>query len=83
MKTPQIPAMPGMTPLGILPSDKPRGPDFRLLNPLHVDQATLAQRKANAPLLAPKPQKPLDIGLFSDEANQLDLIEMLVDPVED
>jgi len=28
-------------------------------------------------------QKPCDIGLFSDEANQLDLIEMLMDPVDD
>jgi len=30
-----------------------------------------------------KAQLPCDIGLFSDEANQLDLIEMLQDPVDD
>ncbi len=26
-------------------------------------------------------QLPADIGLFSDEANQLDLVEMLQDPL--
>jgi hypothetical protein len=70
MKTPQIPPLPGMTPLG-------------LTNALSRDQAALAQRKANAPLMAPKPQIPCDHGLFSDEANQLDLIEMLQDPIEE
>ncbi len=63
MKTPQITALPGMTPLGVL-------------NPLSADQATLAQRKALAPLLAAKPQQPCDIGLFSDEAAQIDLLDM-------
>jgi len=66
MKTPQIAAIPGMTPLG-------------LTNPIAQDQAVLAQRKANAPLLAPKPQLPCDVGLFSDESAQLDLVEMFMD----
>lgn len=45
--------------------------------------ARLAMRQAAAPLKPKEPQKPMDIGLFSDEANQIDLIEMLIDPVED
>lgn len=30
----------------------------------------MAQRAADTPLKPSKPQKPLDIGLFSDDANQ-------------
>ena len=63
MKTPQVPAMPGMTPLG-------------LLNPLSQDQAALARRKAAAPLLASKPQQAADFGLFGDSAAQTDLVDM-------
>jgi hypothetical protein len=70
MKTPQVAAMPGMAPLGFM-------------RPAARDQAALAQRKANAPLLAPKPQAACDVGLFGDEAAQIDLIEMLIDPVAD
>jgi len=44
-----------------------------------VTQADLAQRRANAPLRPAKPQKACDVGLFSDEANQLDLVEMFQD----
>jgi len=54
MKTPQIPALPGMTPLGIKP---------------------YAQILAERRLLPGKDQKPCDIGLFSDDAAQLDLID--------
>jgi len=36
-----------------------------------------ARRKAAAPLKPTRPQAPCDIGLFSDEALQLDLVEML------
>lgn len=54
-----------------------------LTNPLARDQAALAQRKANAPLKPRKEQKPCDVGLFSDEANQIDLIEMLMEPVDE
>jgi hypothetical protein len=63
MKTPQVPALPGMSPLGFL-------------NPLSQDQAALAQRKANAPLLASKPQQAADFGLFGDSAGQVDLVDM-------
>jgi hypothetical protein len=63
MKTPQVPALPGMSPLGFL-------------NPLQQDQAALARRKANAPLLASKPQQPADFGLFGDSAGQTDLVDM-------
>jgi hypothetical protein len=34
------------------------------------------QRKADARLLAPKPQKACDVGLFSDDERQLDLVDM-------
>lgn len=42
--------------------------------------ADLAKRKAAAPITPRKPQLPCDVGLFSDEASQIDLIEMLQDP---
>ena len=51
-------------------------PEFQRMAPLNKSQA---QHEANKPLLASKPQEPCDIGLFSDEANQLDLIEMFMD----
>jgi hypothetical protein len=35
------------------------------------------QRKANAPLCATTAQRPCDVGLFSDDASQLDLIDMV------
>jgi hypothetical protein len=38
-----------------------------------------AQRRAIARLQPKVPQKPCDIGLFSDEADQLDLVEMFQD----
>jgi hypothetical protein len=56
MKTPQVPALPGMTPLGIKP---------------------YAQVMAEKPLMAPAPQKPCDVGLFSDDAAQTDLVDLL------
>lgn len=40
------------------------------------DIAGAVQRRANARLMASKPQQACDSGLFSDEANQLDLIEV-------
>lgn len=46
------------------------------------DLAGLARLKAKAPLRPNKPQFACDIGLFSDDANQTDLIEMLIDPEE-
>jgi len=35
-----------------------------------------AQRRADARLLAPKPQQPCDVGLFSDDRDQLDLVDL-------
>jgi len=40
-----------------------------------------ALRRAKA--IPRKPQQPMDVGLFSDDAHQLDLIEMFQQPVED
>lgn len=40
-------------------------------------------RQAAAPMRPAVEQKPCDIGLFSDDALQTDLIEMLMDPTED
>ncbi len=37
--------------------------------------AQLAQLKSAAPMRATKEQKPCDHGLFSDDANQLDLLK--------
>ena len=64
MKTPQVPAMPGMAPLGFM-------------RPKSVDQVALAKLKAAAPIKPTKPQEPLDFGLFSDDSLQTDLIESL------
>jgi hypothetical protein len=40
----------------------------------------LAERQWRSGKLAPAPQKACDHGLFSDEALQLDLVEMLQEP---
>ena len=42
-----------------------------------VGQGALAKRKAAEPLRATSPQKPCDVGLFSDDAAQSDLIDLL------
>lgn len=47
------------------------------------DIGGLLRLKAAAPIKAAKPQKACDIGLFSDEADQLDLVEMFQDQPED
>jgi hypothetical protein len=85
MKVPQIPAMPGMAPLGFKrpqPSDASCSEcgDYLGSFPLHCDRCgrrRAAQRKADAPMLAPKPQQPCDVGLFSDDARQTDLTDFL------
>ena len=69
MKVPQVAPLQGMTPLG--------------LKPLSVDQKTVAERKWQAGIKPGKPQIACDHGLFSDDALQLDLVEMLQDPIED
>lgn len=43
---------------------------------LAEDQRILAERKWRAPTKARKPQLPCDHGLFSDEADQLDLVSL-------
>lgn len=52
--------MPGMTPLG--------------LKPIGQDQRTIAERKWQGRTLAPKPQEACDIGLFSDDCKQGELL---------
>jgi hypothetical protein len=47
------------------------------------DIAGLLRLKAAAPIKPRKPQLPPDIGLFSDEADQLDLCEMFQDSTEE
>jgi len=47
------------------------------------DEKIVAERKWQSGLRPAKPQLPADIGLFSDEASQLDLVEMLQDPTND
>lgn len=41
-----------------------------------TDEKTVAERRWNAPTRAPKPQAPCDIGLFSDNAAQADLVDI-------
>jgi hypothetical protein len=43
----------------------------------HISPAAVAKRRAGEPLRPNKPQLPCDVGLFSDQASQLDLIERL------
>jgi len=46
-------------------------------NPLAQDQAEIARRKAAAPLRPTKPQAAPDCGLFSDDAAQVDLCDLI------
>ena len=75
MKTPQSPGLPGCTPLGFRRPDASGAGSLGLANPLSRDQAALAQRKANAPLKPSVAQAPCDVGLFSDDAAQSDLVD--------
>ena len=50
------------------------------LNRLAQDQKTVAERQWRRGLKPSKGQLPCDIGLFSDDALQLDLVEMLQEP---
>ena len=47
------------------------------------DTAGLVRLKMAAPIKPAKPQSPCDIGLFSDDAAQLDLCEMFQDSTEE
>jgi hypothetical protein len=46
-----------------------------MLNSLEQDRAEIARRKARAPMKPSKPQSSCDIGLFSDDSKQTDLVE--------
>lgn len=48
-----------------------------------VTEAHIARTRALGPMRPKKPQKPCDVGLFSNEADQLDLVEMFQDQEED
>jgi hypothetical protein len=48
-----------------------------------AEQISLAQLKARQPLRPSKAQKPCDIGLFSDDADQLDIVDMFMDSTEE
>lgn len=50
---------------------------------LAADQKTLAERRWRAPTKPRKPQAPCDVGLFSDDRDQLDLVEMFADPANE
>ncbi len=54
-----------------------------LLNPRATDEKTVAERKWLAPIKPAKAQQPCDIGLFSDDHLQLDLVEMFQDPTNE
>jgi hypothetical protein len=42
-----------------------------------VTNATMARRAATEPLRPRLPQQPCDIGLFSDDAAQADLLDLI------
>jgi hypothetical protein len=54
-----------------------------MANPFPSDIKGLLRQRAAAPIKPDKPQKACDHGLFSDEADQLDLCEMFQDQPED
>ena len=47
-----------------------------LLNPIAADEAELARRQAAAPLKPRAEQAACDVGLFSDSAQQVDLVDL-------
>lgn len=48
-----------------------------------TDERTIAERKWQSGLKPAKPQQPCDVGLFGDGHLQLDLVEMLQEPMND
>ena len=50
------------------------------LPPISQDERTIAERKWRAPLKPRADQLPPDIGLFSDDKDQLEMVEMFVPP---
>jgi hypothetical protein len=55
----------------------PAGPQYVLRGAEPASDATLARRAAEKPLQARVPQQPCDIGLFSDDAAQPDLLHLI------
>lgn len=49
-------------------------PRLSIFRPLNEDERQLAEQRWRARMLAPSNQKPCDIGLFSDDMRQLDLL---------
>jgi hypothetical protein len=49
---------------------------LNVTRPLQTDQAEIARRKTAAPLKPKIAQKPLDFGLFGDDALQTDLVDL-------
>jgi hypothetical protein len=47
-----------------------------------ADVAGLLRLKAAAPIKPRKPQQPCDVGLFSDDADQLDLVSFFTEQSE-
>lgn len=64
-------------------SEAPEPGEWFPLPDLAHDQRTLAERKWRDGTKPSKPQKACDIGLFSDDAAQLDLVEMFQEPTND
>jgi len=54
----------------------PAGPQC-VLPGAECREAGRAQRAADKPLMARVPQRPCDIGLFSDDAAQADLLDLI------
>jgi hypothetical protein len=50
---------------------------------MSADIANLLRQKAAAPIKPAKPQKPCDVGLFSDDADQIDLVSWLTEQTEE
>lgn len=63
MKTPQVPAMPGMSPLGFKEPKRA------------TNEKTIAERKWQSGLKPNAEQKPCDHGLFGDEHLQAELFK--------
>jgi hypothetical protein len=47
-----------------------------------AERESLAKVRASAPMRPRKPQKACDVGLFSDDANQLDLVSFFTEQSE-
>jgi hypothetical protein len=55
----------------------PTGPQYVLPGAEKASDAAMAERAATKPLRARVPQQPCDIGFFSDDAAQVDLLDLI------